>query len=78
MKCSKLGPSAAAFCVGMQSAIANVPENYEGKGLTISRGWLGDEKQPRLLGIVYRARNRGETFVLNFCPWCGADIRFDK
>jgi hypothetical protein len=67
------------WCAGMTMALQGVQENSEGKGLSVSRGWIGQEKEPRRLGVVYnrRARDRNP-LVLNACPWCGADIRFDK
>lgn len=66
------------WCQGMQLALKDVPENHEGKGLSISRGWYGQEPMPRVGGVTY-ARKAQDTgaLVLNFCPWCGACIRFD-
>jgi hypothetical protein len=68
----------SSWCTGMGIALAEVPENAESKGLSVSRGWLHQEKEPRLVGITYRRRARDQGMVLNFCPWCGARIRFDE
>jgi hypothetical protein len=32
---------------------------------------------PQLIGVTYAPRT-GDAIVLNFCPWCGARIRFDE
>lgn len=72
-KCSRL-----QWCAGMSMALQDVPENFEGKGLSVSRGWLGTEEHPRRLGVSYRAKARDTGIVLNFCPWCGVRIRFDE
>jgi hypothetical protein len=70
--------SAASWCTGMGIALAEVPDNGESKGLSVSRGWLGSETAPRLIGVTYRRRPRDQGLILNFCPWCGARIRFDE
>lgn len=72
----KCGPH--LWCLAMFEALRNVPENYDGKGLSVSRGWLGDEQQPRLLGVTYKRKRGDDGIVLNFCPWCGHSIRFDE
>jgi len=69
---------ALSWCAGMKMVLYGVPENFEGKGLSVSRGWLGEEKTPRKLGVIYRQRANKDRVVLNFCPWCGARIRFDE
>lgn len=67
------------LCLGMRSALAGIPENHEGKGLSLTRGWIGDEKgKPRYLGVVYKRTSRDAGTVLNTCPWCGASVRFDE
>lgn len=72
----------AAFCRGMRLALRGVPENFTGKGLSVSFGWIGESSKgpsgpPRLTGVTYSPR-AGDAIVLNFCPWCGARIRFDE
>jgi len=65
----------------MLTALAGVAQNYEGKGLSVMFGWPGDlpqGAQPRLLGVTYRMAAHQDGCILNFCPWCGADIRFDE
>ena len=71
--CSRL-----RWCVGMSLALSGVPENSEGKGLSVSRGWVGEEKLPRRIGVTYHKKARDPGILLNFCPWCGARIRFDE
>lgn len=66
------------WCAGMTMALYGTPENHEGKGLSESRGWLGDEKAPRKIGVTYRTKARADALILNFCPWCGKRIRFDE
>jgi hypothetical protein len=66
------------WCEGMRLALAGVPENFEGKGLTLARGWYGNESRPRVGGVHYnRMSKTKEGLLLNFCPWCGHSIRFD-
>jgi hypothetical protein len=71
-KCSRL-----QWCAGMSLALSGVPENSEGKGLSVSRGWIGDSRMPRVLGVTYHKKARDPGMVANFCPWCGTRIRFD-
>ena len=71
--CSRL-----QWCSGMSLALRGVPENHEGKGLSVSRGWLGEEEHARVIGITYRAKAKDMGVILNFCPWCGMRIRFDE
>ena len=70
--------SRRAWCAGMTLALQGTHENSEGKGLTVSRGWYNKEKKPRVGGVTYVPRARVQGLVLNFCPWCGRAIRFDK
>ncbi len=73
-KCTRM-----QWCSGMHMALSGVPENSEAKGLSVSRGWLGDQaadERPKLIGVTYHAKARGQGLVLNFCPWCGNSIRF--
>jgi len=73
-----MGRLFAVWCEGMKLTLGPSPEtDRETKGLGVSVGWLGDEKQPRLIGIVYRPKARAQGIVLNHCPWCGASLRFD-
>lgn len=73
-KCSRL-----RWCVGMASAMAGVPENHEGKGLSPSRGWFTNDTRGALRRwVTYHARPRDRGLIVNYCPWCGADIRFDS
>ena len=66
------------WCEGMRLALEGIPENHEGKGLSLSRGWFGEEPRPRVGGIFFARKARDAApLVLNFCPWCGASIRFD-
>ncbi len=62
------------WCEGMRLALTGTPENHDGKGLSVSRGWLGDEEKPRFLGVTYKPRPRAQGLVLNHCPWCGQRI----
>lgn len=65
----------------MALALHGVPENFEGKGLTVARGWFGDKAPsgpPRRIGITYNRKSRDEGLVFNFCPFCGTRIRFDE
>jgi hypothetical protein len=73
VKCSRL-----AWCDGMAMALRGVPENSEARGMSISRGWIGDEERARLIGVTYHVRARDQGLILNFCPWCGVRIRFDE
>lgn len=67
------------LCIGMRDALTNVPDNHEGKGLSLTCGWLdGEQGKPRYLGVIYRRTARDAGTVLNTCPWCGASVRFDK
>lgn len=59
-------------------ALRGVPENFEGKGLSVARGWYAEETRPRRIGVIYHAKARTGGIILNFCPWCGARIRFDE
>lgn len=72
-KCSRVG-----WCAGMRLALADAPENHEGKGLSVSRGWLNEKGPAKLLGVTYHARARDQGIVLNFCPWCATRIRFNE
>lgn len=69
--------SLKGWCPGMSLALEGVPENAEAKGLSATRGWLGEEPKARLLGVTYHRQARDQGIVLNFCPWCRADLRFD-
>jgi hypothetical protein len=65
----------------MRTALKGVPENFEGKGLTVRRGWLEDDPEnarPRLFGVTYHTKAKDGGLVVNFCPWCGGRIRFDE
>ena len=70
--------SRRAWCAGMTLALQGTHENSEGKGLTVSRGWYNKEKKPRVGGVTYVPRAHALGLILNFCPWCGRAIRFDK
>lgn len=79
--------TATMFCEGMSLALKGVPMNFAGKGLSTSFGWVGQAvasqtalmkgEPPQLIGVTYAPRT-GDAIVLNFCPWCGARIRFDE
>lgn len=67
------------FCQGMRLALTGVPDNGEGRGLYLSVGWKGKASQkpegrPKICGINYTP-HEGDDIVLNFCPWCQADLR---
>jgi hypothetical protein len=66
--------AARLWCTGMSAALRPVDENHEGKGLSVSRGWVGDEEKPRVIGVVYRPTARAQGFLLNVCPWCEAPL----
>ena len=68
----------AGWCTGMGIALRGIPDNADIKGLSVSRGWLGSETKPRKIGVTYRTRAGHQGLILNFCPWCGARIRFDE
>lgn len=68
--------SPRAWCAGMRIALEGSHENSTGKGLSVTRGFLGEEKTPRLIGVTYRSSSKHEGIVLNLCPWCGRSIRF--
>ncbi len=70
--------SPRAWCAGMRIALEGSHENSTGKGLSVTRGFLGEEKTLRLIGVTYRSSSKHEGIVLNLCPWCGRSIRFDN
>jgi len=82
VKCQAVSTSASHYptlCIGMRAALACVPDNHDGKGLSFTRGWLdGDSGRPRYLGVIYKRTARDAGTVLNICPWCGASVRFDE
>lgn len=70
--------SPRAWCAGMTMALENSRENSETKGLSVSRGWYGESPREVRRAVIYRPRSRQDGIVLNFCPWCGRQIRFDQ
>jgi hypothetical protein len=77
--CKYVGPKTVIWCEGMTLALQGVPSNFEGKGLSVSFGWLNDSGEPpRIVGVVYHRKAQDEGIILNHCPWCGVRIRFDE
>lgn len=69
------------WCEGMALALHGVPQNGTGKGLSASRGWVGEPlgtDPPKLIGVTYHTKARDPGIILNLCPWCGERIRFDE
>jgi hypothetical protein len=61
----------------MHMALEGVPTNYGGKGLSIAAGWpegAAPSAPARVLGVLYRRKARDGGMLLNYCPWCGAEI----
>jgi len=66
-------------CEGMRLAAPEMNGTGRSKGLSRSFGWRvrdgkDDPQAPRFLGLTYRGNGKAP-LVVNFCPWCGADLR---
>lgn len=77
-KCGRPLGKFIVVCDGMKE---NLPSqmNTEGKGFSVQFGWLegaAPEAKACIMGIIYRKEARVDGCLLNFCPWCGADIHW--
>ena len=69
------------FCEALRETIN--PRGSHGKGLSEMFGWLEGEDgrtlnpygSARRLGVTYHTRANTDGYILNFCPWCGVNLR---
>jgi hypothetical protein len=74
----KLCTRSSGFCDGLSMALDGVPQNHDGKGLSEAFGWIDEQSPAARIGVIYRRRAGDDGLLLNFCPFCGSRIRFDK
>ena len=65
--------NAEAWCDSMDTRLADRP-NANAKGLTIIRVVGLKTHKTRIIGVAYKRGAADRGLMLNFCPWCGADL----
>lgn len=77
----KCTPDGLYVCLMMKEAKPETNGEGRSKGLTRSFGWrvvdgVDETGSPRFLGLTYRSGVRKDPpLFINYCPWCGADMR---